>query len=82
LALGVVAVGVISILALFPIGLSASRDAMATSYATDSADQMIHQLEYLLRTNWTTYLAGIPAATKPLTDTFPGNPVPNTNGTI
>ena len=49
LALGVVAVGLISILALFPIGLSASRDAMATSYSSDVAEQMIHQMEYMIR---------------------------------
>ena len=81
LALGVVAVGIVSILALFPIGLNASRDAMADSFAADAAEQMIHQMEYMLQTNWTTYLPGIPGS-KPPTGTFVGDPVPNTNGTI
>lgn len=60
LAMAVLALGVISIMALFPIGLNANRDSMAESYAADSADQFVHQLEDLIR--------------RPNIPTFPGTP--------
>lgn len=66
LALAVVAVGVVSILGLFPVGMAASRDAMAIDYAANAADQFLHQLEYLIRrpatasvpTGWELYVLG------------------------
>jgi len=85
LAMAVLALGVISIMALFPIGLNANRDSMAESYAADSADQFVHQLEDLIRRSggWALYITGggIPAL-KPATDDFTGTVVPNTDGTM
>ena len=46
LALGVIGIGVASILVLFPIGLGASRDAMAETYAANVADQFLHYVRY------------------------------------
>ncbi|MCF7854074.1 MAG: hypothetical protein K9N51_04690 [Candidatus Pacebacteria bacterium] len=58
LALGVIAIGVVSILALFPVGANASRDAMASTYATGAADELLHMLENNIRApgGWTTYV--------------------------
>ncbi|MBN2449053.1 MAG: hypothetical protein JXR77_01610 [Lentisphaeria bacterium] len=52
LALGVVAIGVVSVLALFPVGLSSSRDAMAESYAATSAEHLLHSLRWTLHQDW------------------------------
>lgn len=52
IALAVIAVGVVSIMALFPIGLAASRDAMAESYASEMADMLLHYNATLLKRNW------------------------------
>ena len=41
LALGVVAIGVVSIMALFPIGANASRDASMETYAANVSDEML-----------------------------------------
>ena len=41
LGLGVLAFGVISLLALFPVTLRASRDSLAETYAAESADQFL-----------------------------------------
>ncbi len=41
LALAVIAIGMTSILGLFPVGLNASRDAIAQNCSADIADQMI-----------------------------------------
>ncbi len=78
LALGVVAIGMVSIMALFPVGMNASRDGMADAFAADACDQFLHQLDFMIRhtTNgWTTYVTdgGIPDArpTGPETVTVP-----------
>lgn len=88
LAMAVLALGVISIMALFPIGLSANRDSMAESYAADSADQFVHQIEDLIRRSggWATYITGgvIPVA-KPVTADFAisaASAVPGSNRTL
>ena len=47
LALGVVAIGVVSIMALFPIGASASRDAAMETYSSNAADEMFHMLQFM-----------------------------------
>jgi len=54
MALAVVAIGVVSIVALFPIGMEASRDAIADSYAADAADGFLHYQATLGKTsgNW------------------------------
>jgi hypothetical protein len=42
LALGVIVVGLVSVLALFPIGANANRDAAAGNYSSQSAEQMLN----------------------------------------
>ena len=72
LALAVVAVGVISILGLFPVGMSASRDAMAIDYAANASDQFLHHFEFLIRlpatatrpSGWDIYVVGDAAYAK------------------
>ena len=73
MALAVVAIGVVSIVALFPIGMEASRDAIADSYAADSAETLLHYKAVLGKVNappadtirgWTALLANI-LTTKP-----------------
>ena len=49
IALGVAAVAIVSIMALFPIGFSAGRDAMAETYAAEAADEFLHWLEGEIR---------------------------------
>jgi type II secretory pathway pseudopilin PulG len=49
LALGVVAIGVVSIMALFPIGANASRDASMETYAANVADEMLQYIKYQLK---------------------------------
>ncbi len=49
LALGVVAIGVVSIMALFPIGANASRDASMETYAANTADEMLQFVKYRLK---------------------------------
>jgi len=57
LAIGVIAIGVISIMALFPVGIQAGRDAMATDYSAHAADQLLHWLEYQIRNGtWSDYM--------------------------
>ena len=72
LAIGVIAVGMVSIMALFPVGLSASRDAVGESYATDSADQFLHYMVGVLRassSNWDAFAdssnSAFPTASEP-----------------
>ena len=58
LALGVVAIGVLSVLALFPVGANASRDAIASTYAAEAADELLHLLENNIRATggWADYV--------------------------
>lgn len=55
LALGVIAIGAVSVLALFPYGFASTRDSVAESFAGDSADQFLHWFAAQTRTNWVTY---------------------------
>jgi type II secretory pathway pseudopilin PulG len=52
LALGVVAIGVCSIMVLFPIGANASRDASMETFAAQAADQMLNFRKYKLYNTW------------------------------
>lgn len=45
LATAIVGIGFVSILALFPVGLNTSRDAMSESYAAEIGDQIINVVE-------------------------------------
>ena len=49
LALGVITIGVIAVLGLFPVGLNAGRDAVAESHACEAADQFLHYVEFCIR---------------------------------
>lgn len=64
LALAVIAVGMVSIMALFPVGLTASRNAVAESYGADSADQFLHWYAAKAKANWGAYVGGM-ASSKP-----------------
>lgn len=48
LALGVCAIGVVSIMALFPIGSAAARDASMETYSANVADEMLQFIKYRL----------------------------------
>jgi type II secretory pathway pseudopilin PulG len=58
LALGVVAIGAVSLMALFPVGFDAGRNAAAQSFAADSADQFLHWFAARARNDWATFLGG------------------------
>ena len=45
LAIAVVGIGMASIMALFPVGINSSRDAIAENYAADCAEQFIAYIE-------------------------------------
>jgi type II secretory pathway pseudopilin PulG len=74
LALGVIAIGAVSIMALFPYGFASSRDSVAESFAGDSADQFLHWFAAQVHTStgWTTYASD--ATWLPITK--PADPVP------
>jgi len=66
LALGVCAIGICSIMVLFPIGANASRDAAMETYAANAADQMLNYLKYEITSDndkWLEYIQGQPTAT-------------------
>ena len=76
LALGVIVVGLVSVMALFPIGANANRDAMAENYSAQAAEQMLNSLGCFMREsndNWTAVLDKI----QPLTPTTDPDPVVN-----
>ena len=60
LALGVVAIGICSVMVLFPVGASATRDAAMETYAANAADQILHMVKYELTrdggSSWNTYI--------------------------
>ena len=88
LALGVVTIGVISIMGLFPVGLTASRDAMAESYAAEAGDQFLHYFENWARQDWANRIVpnGVLPNSKPAgdddIDLGSSSPVNNTQGTL
>jgi type II secretory pathway pseudopilin PulG len=70
LALIVIAIGLMSIMALFPVGANANRDAIAENYAADAADQMLGFLASQIREDWSFWnniddelvnISGVPA---------------------
>ena len=54
LAMGVITVGLVSVLGLFPVGTNASRDAIGQTYASETADFFLQNLENQLRSDWST----------------------------
>jgi len=74
LALGVCAIGICSVMVLFPIGANASRDASLETYSANAADQLLHYLKYQItasQANWDNYIAG---ATPKIPDAKPTDP--------
>ncbi|MDX9978953.1 MAG: hypothetical protein RBU25_02790, partial [Lentisphaeria bacterium] len=71
LGLGLIAFGLISIAALFPVGLRANQAAVGETIAAEQADQFLHVFKALItapdnaQANWTDYAIGLPAS-KPL----------------
>lgn len=73
LALGVLAVGVVSILALFPVGFKATQDSLSQSFAADTADHFLHLYAAGLKSSWATYVgSGYLPGTRPP----PADPIP------
>jgi type II secretory pathway pseudopilin PulG len=61
LALGVIVIGLVSVLALFPIGANANRDAAAENYASQAAEQTLSLMAKYITTsdaNWVTFVSG------------------------
>ena len=48
LALGVIAIGICSVMVLFPVGANASRDSIMEEYAATSAEQMLNMINFRL----------------------------------
>lgn len=74
LALGVCAIGICSVMVLFPIGANASRDASLETYSANAADQLLHYLKYQItasQANWDNYIAG---ASAQIPDAKPADP--------
>lgn len=42
MAIAIIAIGMVGVMALLPVGLNATRDAMADNYTADMADQFLH----------------------------------------
>jgi len=49
LGLGLIAMGMVSTVGVFPVALTAARDSIAESYAADSADHLLHALAGRMR---------------------------------
>jgi len=70
LGLGLIAFGLISIAALFPVGLRANQAAIGETYAAEHADQFLHLLKSRMtasedsQANWSTCALALPE-TKP-----------------
>jgi hypothetical protein len=79
LALGVCAIGVCSIMVLFPVGATATRDAAMETYAAHTADQMLHYLKYQLTEGglWSEMIGG--SVTLPDLGSDPRNSADNSN---
>jgi hypothetical protein len=82
LALGIIAIGVVAVLGLFPVGAAAGRDAIAETYAAEVANQLMGWMEYQFRNSadWTTTPA-LPGA-EPSETTFAAAAEAGTGGTI
>ena len=62
LALGVVVIGICSIMVLFPVGSNAMRDASLETYASNSIEELLSCLKYQLKneTDWNSVLSDFP----------------------
>lgn len=66
LALTVIAIGMTSVLGLFPVGLNASRNAIAQNCSADVADQLITYLRVTSEIDQTQYAKAFTNTTPPL----------------
>jgi hypothetical protein len=82
LAIAVVAVGLVSVMALFPIGSALSRDMMAETYAAQAADQLLNVIAFQATndgsTPWKTWIhdpsgTGTPNVSDTAPDPDPAN---------
>lgn len=81
IALGVVAVGIVAVVGAFPLAANKTRDAMAETYAAESATQVMAYLENSLRSNWSATLGALP--TSKAAATYAGGTLQaNTRGSI
>ncbi len=65
LAMGAVGVGLVSIMALFPVGINANRDNIANSYAADSVDEFMNFYANHVKQsggNWALFAQNLPDA--------------------
>jgi len=84
LALGIIAIGVVAVLGLFPIGAAAGRDAIAETYAAETANQLMSWLEFKFRdtgTDWATFRDTLPSS-EPTEADFDATAQTGTGGTI
>ncbi|OGV36810.1 MAG: hypothetical protein A2020_03270 [Lentisphaerae bacterium GWF2_45_14] len=72
LAIAVVGIGIAGIMSLFPVAVSASRDAIADNYAADTADQMIAYISIISKADWATFIAG---SSVPDESSIPSDPI-------
>jgi type II secretory pathway pseudopilin PulG len=71
LSIAVVGIGIAGIMAMFPVGIQASQDAVADNYAADAADQFLTFFEYNFKKTW-------PSSSSP---TLPNKTESDSNGT-
>ncbi len=64
LALGIIGIGMAGVMGLYPVALKASRNAVAENYSMNSAEQFLCFLEMQADSDWTAFIASVPA-TKP-----------------
>ncbi len=73
LAMGVIGIGMAGIMALFPLALKASRDAVGQNYGGLAAEQFLSYLSMKCSQDWDTNMDAIPDGTK----TAPASTVTN-----
>ncbi len=90
LAIGIIAMGMVGVMALLPIGFNATRDAIGDNVSSDLADQFLHLMAMQAQRNSAAWVAwvgpsGSISETKPnnaseeleLKAVFPGGATPN-----
>ncbi len=56
LAIGVILLGVVAVLTLFPVGLKSDRDAVGSNYAADAAQQFLAHIATAAKKDWASYI--------------------------
>jgi hypothetical protein len=88
LGLGLIAIGLLSAVGAFPMCLSATRDSIAESYASENADQLLHVLATALKMrngagvyqNWTDYGLCLPTDKPGATEPYSWTTLPWMSG--